>query len=163
MPARPMIRVTFTANVAIFAGCAAVGPRGAGGGGDYFSGVGGDASRPFARVYGARKARWLNDNQAAIFSHTNPKGDFLDVEIEGFKKLDVPNQKLYLVTRFCTRDPGNAEDGSQMWRLMGALKCSAADLRAYMDSQDQKAIALYASYLRGSLKQFQINVRHYCR
>jgi hypothetical protein len=160
-----MIRIVFIASVAMFAGCAAVGTRVVGNGGDYFSGVRGDAMsrvKPFAQLYGAREARWLNDNQAAIFSHRVGEGDFHDVEVEGFKKLDVQNQKLYLVTRLCTHDPRNAEDGSQMWRLISELKCSRTDLRVYMDSQDQKAIALYASYLRGSLKQFQINVRHYC-
>ena len=85
----------------------------------------------------------------------------LDVEIRGFQELDAKNQKLYLVVRYCTHQPGNAEDGSQMWRLMSALKCPKADLASYIASLDDDEIRLYAAYLGGSIEQFRNNAHHY--
>ena len=119
------------------------------------------STRPFATLYGARKARWIDNNQANIFGGARQGEDFHEVEIRGFKKLDIENQKMYLVFRFCTHQGANAEDGSQMWRLLSALKCPKSEIYSYMMSQDKKAIELYAPYLRGSSRQFYANVRYY--
>jgi hypothetical protein len=118
-------------------------------------------AQPFATLYGAREAQWLNNNHMAIFSSKNDPIDFHETEIRGFPNLDSNNQKLYLVVRFCTHQPGNAEDGIQMWRLMSELKCSKKELSQYISSLDRYNLKLYASYLRGSIGQFDTNSHHY--
>ena len=118
-------------------------------------------AQPFAVLYGARKAQWLGNNQRAIFSGKPERIDFNETEITGFRELDGDNQKLYLIVRFCEHDLANAEGGSQLWRLVAALKCPKKELSDYIDTLDEKALSRYASYLHGSVSRFHQNARQY--
>lgn len=118
-------------------------------------------AQPFAILYGDRKAQWLSSNQKSIFCGKNDPVSFHETEIKGFQNLDVSNQKLYLVVRFCTHQTSNAEDGSQMRRLISALKCPKRELSQYIASLDRKSLKWYASSLDGSIDQFDTNVRIY--
>jgi len=121
------------------------------------------ASRPFAQLYGATQAKWIDDTTLAVFNHSGGDMNSLNDELVGFKALDAENQELYLVIRFCQHQPANAEGGSQLWLLMSELKISKKALLAYMLAQDPKAIEDYAEYLRGSSKQFYSNVSAFCK
>jgi hypothetical protein len=138
----------FAVSALVLAGCASVEPPKS-------------TAQPFAVLYGARKAQWLSNYQKGAFSHKNDSVSFHDIEISGFPNLDSQNQKLYLVVRLCTHQSGNAEDGSQMLRLISALKCSKKELTQYIESLDRTALKMYASALHGSIEQFDINRRIY--
>lgn len=120
-------------------------------------------AQPFAILYGARKAQWLSNNQKSLFSNKHDPISFHDTEISGFPNLDTYNQKLYLVVRLCTHQAGNAEDGSQMLRLISELKCSKKELSQYISSLDRKSLKWYASSLHGSIEQLDANARIYLK
>jgi len=120
-------------------------------------------AQPFADLYGAKNAQWLNGNHQAIFSRKADKVSFLEVEAAGFSALDAENQKRYLVVLFCTHQRNNAEGGSQIWRLISALKCPTKNVADYVASLEEEDVKLYAAYLGGSLEQFRTNSRHFLK